>query len=342
MNAVLSMFRRLVPEMVDTARTRFEMLEAVALMAPVGRRALAVHLDLPERTVRGEAERMKELGLIRFAPDGMHLSDEGNEVLGELRSRMDLLFAEPLADRIRQETGIVSVMVVAGDSAVDDVCRRALYRKAVQYLTTVLRDGMTLAVVGGSTMAGVAAQTQTDGQGLPNLLVVPARGGLGEEMEIQANTVAARLAQGFRARHRLLHWPDDMPAEAVPAGDSRLTQWLGSVRSADVLLFGVGRADQMVRRRNLPPDIAARLRAGGAAAEALGYYFDRQGGVVYAASGLGLALNQFMAIRRRILVAGGAEKAEAVLAVARGCRPTAIILDEAAAAGICVLLDSQA
>ena len=114
------------------------------------------------------------------------------------------------------------------------------------------------------------------------------------------------------------------------------------MRNADVLLFGVGRADQMVRRRNLPPDVAGRIRAGGAAAEALGYYFDRQGGVVYAASGLGLALNQFMGIRRRILVAGGAEKAEAVLAVARGCRPTAIILDETAAAGICVLLDSQA
>lgn len=342
MNTVLSMFRRLVPELVDVARTRFEMLEAVALMAPVGRRALAGHLDLPERTVRGEAERLKELGLIRFAPDGMYLTDEETEVLGDLRARLDLLFAEPLADRIRQETGITSVMVVSGDSAVDEISRRALYRKAVQYLTSVLRDGMTLAVVGGSTMAGVAAQTQTDGQGLPNLMVVPARGGLGEELEIQANTVAARIAHGFRAKHRLLHWPDDMPAEAVPVGDRRLGEWLSTVRGADVLLFGVGRADQMARRRNLPADIAGRIRESGAAAEALGYYFDRQGGAVYAASGLGLELRQLMQIKRRILVAGGAEKAEAVLAVARGSRPTAMILDEALAAGICVLLDSKA
>ena len=194
MNTVLSMFRRLVPELVDVARTRFEMLEAVALMAPVGRRALAGHLDLPERTVRGEAERLKELGLIRFAPDGMYLTDEGTEVLGDLRARLDLLFAEPLADRIRQETGITSVMVVSGDSAVDEISRRALYRKAVQYLTSVLRDGMTLAVVGGSTMAGVAAQTQTDGQGLPNLMVVPARGGLGAGRAGFAGGLAGVLA----------------------------------------------------------------------------------------------------------------------------------------------------
>src|SRR5512138_2123391 len=90
-NAVLSQFRRLVPEMVDTARTRFEILEAVSLMAPVGRRALAGHLDLPERAVRGEADKLKDLGLILFAPDGMHLTDEGAEVLGEIRTGLDLL-----------------------------------------------------------------------------------------------------------------------------------------------------------------------------------------------------------------------------------------------------------
>ena len=342
MNTVLSQFRRLVPEMVDTARTRFEILEAVALMAPVGRRALASHLDLPERAVRGEADRLKDLGLLSFAPDGMHLSDEGVAVLQELRAGLDLLFAEPLAERIRNEVGIASVMVVSGDSAVDDVSRRALFRRTMQYLSIMLRDGMTLAIMGGSTMAGVASQAQLSGKGLPSLMVVPARGGLGEEMEIQANTVAARMARGLGARHRLLHWPDDMPTESRPAiSNGRLGEWLDSVRHADVLLYGIGRSDEMARRRNLPADVFARIKARGAVAEALGCFFDRKGNVVFAASGLGLDLESLRAIPRRVAVAGGAEKAEAVLAVARGSKPTAMILDEAVAAGICVLLDSK-
>jgi central glycolytic genes regulator len=342
MNTVLSQFRRLAPELVDTARTRFEILEAVALMAPVGRRALASHLDLPERAVRGEADRLRDLGLIHFAPDGMHLTAQGEEVLGEIRTGLDLLFAEPLAERIRNESGVPSVMVVSGDSVGDEVSRRALYRKTMQYLSILLRDGITLAVMGGSTMAGVASQAQAAGRGLPSLLVVPARGGLGEDMEFQANTVAARMARGLGARHRLLHWPDDMPCDALPAmGDRRLGDWMDSVRHADVLLYGVGRSDEMARRRSLPPDVLARIRARGAVAEALGYYFDRRGNMVYAASGLGLELESLLAVNKRVLVAGGANKAEAVLAVARGCRPTAMILDESAASGVCVLLDSK-
>ena len=342
LNTVLSQFRRLVPEMVDTARTRFEILEAVALMAPVGRRALASHLDLPERAVRGEADRLKDLGLILFAPDGMHLTDEGADVLNEIRSGLDLLFAEPLAERIRAEAGIPSVMVVSGDSMADEISRRALYRKTIQYLSILLKDGMTLAVMGGSTMAGVASQAQMAGRGLPNLMVVPARGGLGEEMEIQANTVAARLARGMGARHKLLHWPDDMPSDALPVmADGRFNEWMDIVRRADVLLYSVGRSDEMARRRNLPQDVLARLRARGSVAEALGYYFDRRGNMVYAASGLGLELESLQAIKKRVLVAGGSIKAEAVLAVARGCKPTAMILDETVASGVCVLLDSK-
>lgn len=342
MNTVLSQFRRLVPEMVDTARTRFEILEAVALMEPVGRRALASHLDLPERAVRGEADRLKDLGLILFAPDGMHLTGEGREVLDQIRTGLDQLFAEPLAERIRNDTGITSVMVVSGDSVTDEVSRRALYRKTMQYLAILLKDGMTLAVMGGSTMAGVASQAQLVGRGLPSLMVVPARGGLGEEMEIQANTIAARLARGLGARHKLLHWPDDMPSDARPVmADGRFNEWLDSVRHADVLLYSVGRSDEMARRRNLPQDVLARIRARGAVAEALGYYFDRKGSMVYAASGLGLELESLLSIKKRVLVAGGSIKAEAVLAVARGCKPSSMILDEAVASGVCVLLDSK-
>ncbi|MDD3242671.1 MAG: sugar-binding domain-containing protein [Eubacteriales bacterium] len=340
MKNLLSQFRRLCPELVEAARTRYELLEAIQLMAPVGRRALCEHMEWPERAVRGEADRLREVGLLDFAPDGMRVTKEGQELLEELGDGFDMLFSEPLSSRLRTELKLSNVLVVPGDTAIDSVSTRALYRRTAKYLSQVVKDGMILAAMGGSTTAGVARQLEIR-RHLPNLLVVPARGGMGEDVEIQANTVAAKIAGSFSARHRLLHWPDDLPAELLPASaEGKFNEWMDCIRHADVLIYGIGRADTMARRRGLNEDTMARLRAAGAVAEAWGFYFNREGDAVYTASGLGVDLSTMRSISQRIAVAGGADKAEAVLAVVRATRPTALILDEAAAAGIGILLNS--
>ncbi|MDD4797181.1 MAG: sugar-binding domain-containing protein [Eubacteriales bacterium] len=337
---MLAQFRRLCPEMVDVARIRYELLEAIQLMSPVGRRALCEHMELPERAVRGEADRLKEMGLLEYAPDGMRLSDEGKALLDELGGGFDTMFSEPLAERLRRDLNMHHVLIVPGDSARNPLSTRALHRRTARYLAQVVRDGMILAAMGGSTMAGVAKQMEYNRR-LPNLLVVPARGGMGEDVEIQANTVAAKVAAAFSARHRLLHWPDDIPTELLPASsEGKFNEWMDCIRRANVLVFGIGRADTMARRRGLIADTLARLYANGAVAEALGYYFDRSGIPVHVASGLGVDLTTLGRVPQRVAVAGGADKAEAILAVVRGAHPTALILDETAAAGIGVLLDS--
>lgn len=48
-----------------------------------------------------------------------------------------------------------------------------------------------------------------------NIVVVPARGGLGREVEKQANTIASILAKKLGGTYKMLHVPDNLGKEAV-------------------------------------------------------------------------------------------------------------------------------
>ena len=47
------------------------------------------------------------------------------------------------------------------------------------------------------------------------MTVVPGRGGLGERMEIESNTIAAELAKKLQAQYRLLYVPDNLSPETM-------------------------------------------------------------------------------------------------------------------------------
>ena len=75
-----------------------------------------------------------------------------------------------------------------------------------------------------------------------DIIVVPAQGGLGTDVRLQANTQAERLARRLGGGYRLLHLPDGLTADATD-GLARLPQVrevLELMRGADVLLYGVG------------------------------------------------------------------------------------------------------
>ena len=89
-----------------------------------------------------------------------------------------------------------------------------LYARAAGAAETILlHNGSTLAVTGGSTMAATARYMQSANP--LNVMVVPARGGMGRSVAYQANTLAAEIAQRLGGHHRLIHLPDRMDAAAM-------------------------------------------------------------------------------------------------------------------------------
>ena len=133
---------------------------------------------------------------------------------------------------------------------------------------------------------------------------MPARGGLGEDVEKQADTVAAALAKQLGGSYRLLNLPDDLGPELLASitSEPRTREVLQLIRQARVVVHGVGTAAEMARRRNLSAQEIDRMLQLGAVGEAFGYYFDAQGEVVYTTSSLGLRLAELASIECVICV----------------------------------------
>ncbi|MDI3538059.1 MAG: central glycolytic s regulator [Bacillota bacterium] len=344
LRAIINLEQRLVPDLIDALTKRYTILRTVSLLQPVGRRLLAQELGITERRLRAEVDFLREQGLLTVSALGMALTPVGEKLVEELAEYVhearDLTRRETaLAERLRLER----VIAVPGDSDTSETVQKDMGRAAAQYLKSILSEGMVLAVSGGTTLASVAAAlVPANYHG--RITVVPARGGMGEDLDKQAGSIAAKIAAKLNANHRLLHLPDNLGEEAaaVLAQEPEIREVLELVRSASVLLLGIGVAQAMARRRHLRPDQLALLNELGAVGETFGYYFNRRGEIVYVTPSTGLKLENIKRIGHVIAVAGGASKAEAILAVlSYNFPPLTLVTDEGALTGMLKLLEGR-
>jgi central glycolytic genes regulator len=118
------------------------------------------------------------------------------------------------------------------------------------------------------------------------------------------------------------------------AGEPKIKELLEMLRKADMVLHGIGSAEEMARRRGMPVDKLADLLRKGAVGEAFGYYFTLDGTVVHSTSSVGLQLHELHLIGEVVAVAGGTSKAAAVKAVLTNATRDTLIIDEGAARGV--------
>lgn len=334
MDSIINLQKKIVPELTDLLVQRYQILRQVSHEFPIGRRALAARLGLSERVLRAQVDFLKKSGLLQFSSSGMTVTGEGEDILKELadyvRKLQDLSFLEKtLSDTLK----IGRVVILPGDSDQEDVVKREIGRTAAHILSKLLSDGKKhiVAVSGGSTMAAMAANiTGTQA----NTVVVPARGGLGDNVELQANTIATVLAQRLGASYRQLYVPDSVSEDilnSILKEDIGVRAVVDIIKNADILVHGVGRANVMARHRRLPPDLIARLEEAGAVGEAFGQYCALDGKQVYMTNNAGLMLQDLQHIGTIIGIAGGKSKAAAILSVIRASRQDILVTDEAAA-----------
>ncbi len=329
----LAVIRRIAPEIADLVEKRYTILRNIYFVQPVGRRALAARLRLPERTVRNEIELLREQGLLVSNPAGMQVTDAGERILGDLKEYVrELRGLSDLERRLARLLGLQQVIIVPGDSDEDETVKKEMAKATAKYLKAVLRDGDLLAVTGGTTLAEVARSFPVSTEPR-DIMVVPARGGLGEEVEKQANTVAASIADRLGGTYRLLHVPDDVGEDVIASlcGDPKIREMLDLIKETDMVLHGIGTAEEMAKRRGLDEADLLLLRERQAVGEAFGYYFDRKGRIVYTTTSVGLRMEDLARINKVVAVGGGHTKAEAALAVMSNRYQHVCITDEGAA-----------
>jgi len=338
---VLEIQKRLAPEIVDVLRKRYNILRHIRSSGVVGRRTLATALHMTERVLRAETEFLKQQGLIETSAGGMQISMEGVRLLSEMEPMMKEWFGlYELEERIAELYHLRQVVVVPGDSDREASAKRELgkagaielTKAAAELSSAVPDDPIVIAVTGGSTIVEVAEHLNTS-PSLKNAMFVPARGGLGERVELQAGTIASSMAKRTGGGYRLMHVPDDVGEEAIATlmSEPHIREVVDIVRKARIAVHGIGEAYVMARRRRLDAASIERLRQSGAVAESIGYYFNREGQVVHKMPTVGLRLEDVERMETVIAVAGGASKAEAIAAVLKHGNEDVLIIDEAAA-----------
>ena len=338
----LKVLSRIAPDLMADIGRRAQVLSSIESMQPVGRRALAARLNLPEREVRSAAAALKEQGLISMDAAGMQLTPQAIDVLTGAHELSRAMFGlTKLEHALSDLLHVPYVAVVAGNADADPQVLREVGRAAAHRVHKLMQSGMTLAVTGGRTMSEMARGMQS---ATPiNVMVVPARGGMGTSVETQANTVAAEIARRVGGHHRVMHLPDTLDAAALQEMMRlpEVRETLELLQRTDLVVHGVGRADAMAQRRRLTAEENELLRTRRAVGEAFGDFFDIEGKTVLQASAVSLGLGRLHKDSRMVAVAAGERKAEAIIAATRHERHDSLITDEAAAQRIAALLGAR-
>lgn len=343
MKEIIKLQKKIVPEITELLEKRYTILKSIYYGQPVGRRTISEELNIGERIVRAEVNFLKDQGLIEIKPDGMLTTKQGEEILEKLKKFIfELRGLSDFERFIKEKMGVKEVIIVPGEIEKDVVATSDMGRAAAEYVKNVLKDGDIVAVTGGRTIKSVVDNFPRV-TGMKNVVVVPARGGIGRNVETQANTLAAKLAEGLGASYKLLQVLDTFSKKAMAAivKEKEVKEVLDMLEKTDLLIYGIGRMQTMAARRGLSEDEIQKLVNIGAVGEAFGYYFDKNGKIVHSTTTVGINYEEVKRIKNQVAVAGGSIKAEAILSVIKNNSNAVLVTDEGAAKEILNLLKKE-
>lgn len=332
MKELIHLQKIIYPDLLETMENRYTVLNSIYLFEPIGRRGVIDHTHLPERLIRNEIHLLQTQRLIDVTTKGMFITDEGKNIINRLHEFIrELSGLTALENELQQKTGIKDLIIVAGNSDEDPLIKQALGRAAVQFLKKTVTSDVTIAVTGGTTMAAVAnAMVPFDDV---TCLFVPARGGVGEKVENQANTIVAQMAKAEKGDYALLHVPDPLSETLYQSmiQEPSIKEKLQRIKNAHIVLHGIGEALTMAKRRKTPSQIITKLTQEKAVSEAFGYYFNEKGDIVHKVRTIGIQLEDLENVHRVVTVAGGTSKAQAIASFMKQKKSDVLIIDEAAA-----------
>lgn len=331
-NQFMDIQKQILPEILDLMDLRYGILMKVQEKQPVGRRQLALQLDVSERTIRNEIDFLLKENFVAVQRQGIELTPKGGEILSGLK---EIIYAfkniDWLAEELKRILGINKVFVLPGDSDTSSGALDLMGQRASTYVLGLLKGQSVVGVTGGSAVAALAENMPE--VHYPKVTVIPARGGMGNSHATQSNSIAALLSAKLGAQKELMYLPDNIDREILEAlkSDPQINAVFEKLVKIDVLIFGIGRADVMAKARNYPKERIEELVEQGARSEAFGYYFDINGNMVQPTSSVGITLEQYKKVPHIVALAGGETKAEAIVSACRVRQDLVLVTDESAA-----------
>lgn len=340
MQEILELQRKIVPELVEVLEKRYNVLRTIFYNQPIGRRMLASELNLGERVVRNEIDLLKSQNLIEINTPGMTVTKDGQHILEGLKEFIHQIKGlNDIEKSIKSFLGLKDVVIVPGNVEENPATFKELGKAAANYIKNIIKDNDIIAITGGSTIKEVVEEFPKVGN-FSNVLVIPARGGMGRKVESQANYLAASLANKVNGTYKLLHIPENISTEVIEGllKEKQIKEVIENIHNADILIYGIGNAIHMAKKRGLSEEYISKLEGLGAIGEAFGCYFNKESQVVLENTPIGININDAKKINTHIAVAAGKNKVEAIIATEMNNSNAVLVTDEAAARKIADLI----
>jgi len=334
LDELIGVLNNMVPDFMDVIEIRYSVLRVINFLGPIGRRSLSDKLDLTERNIRTASTALKKQGLINITQEGMNITTRGKNTLDRLKYVFHILKGlKVLEDKLKGILKIKKVIIVPNSSDDDPFMDKEMGKTAAHYLKDIIKDNSIVGLTGGTTISQLVMEYRSDKTKFNNVTVVPARGGLGKRVEYQANTLVQNLANKLDCNYKSLYTPDFLSKNTIESllKEPSIKEIVELIEDIDILAFGVGRADAMANRRGISDGDIEALLEKGAVSEAFGYYFNESGEIVHEISTIGIKLETFKKLENLIAVAGGSDKAEAIVSISKLNKNLTLVCDESVA-----------
>nr|WP_314276820.1 sugar-binding domain-containing protein [uncultured Peptostreptococcus sp.] len=327
MKNLIEVQKKIIPQAIDLMEKRYAILRQINISQPIGRRMLSSVLNLSERTTRTEIDFLKEQKFINIDVSGMTITSLGKELLDSLELVMgEIMGISDMQTKLKDLLGIKDVVIAkrVGDDNIKSVAK-----SAAEYIIKNIEDKDIIAVAGGTTMREIAENIESV-KSFDKVRMLPTRGSVGGDIDLQANSIAAMMAKKLGSQVEFLYIPDTLDGSAREAILSvpDIKHTLDYLKDADKIFFSIGRADVMALRRGMSADDLDLLKRKKAVGEAFGYYFDKDGNIVLKLNTVGIDIDMYKRAKDASLVFSGKEKVEAFLAMYNLNRNLNLITDE--------------
>ncbi|MFC7405738.1 sugar-binding transcriptional regulator [Georgenia alba] len=250
-----------------------------------------------------------------------------------------------LEDAVRDRYGLLDVVVVHTQGITDRALLAAIGGVAGKYIEATLTGADVVGISSWSETLLEAVDAMTKSRTRSAQAVVQLLGGVGRpEVQFDATRLASRLSEVTGAEPYFLQAPGLVSSRAVRDAlleDAQVARTAGMWSALTVALVGIGSLDPsplLLRSGNsVPAEEMDALRELGAVGDVVLKFVDPEG--THLSTDLdqrvvGIGAGAFKEIPRRVGVAGGPGKLEAIRAVLRGGWVNVLITDENTAHGL--------
>lgn len=231
-----------------------------------------------------------------------------------------------LSQALKEKFGLRRVVLATGEGLSTEKLRSAIGMAAARYLAEILEDNAEIGIGWGRTLFETVNALHSDRK--TNIHVIPLIGGIGDMAPFfQVNEIARRFGEAFGGTYRFIH---------VPAFTQDTQAWNTLMRMQEVktvaalwqrlsiAVVGIGHLElhqmsSMFFADYISPAALMQLKAKAAVGDICGRFFNIHGKPVAIGAGvIGIDLPQLRQVSEVIGIAGGVEKAKALLGALRG------------------------